>query len=75
VTNAVGNGIIYDPQAFDWGDTTFSMGTGNELVIYEMHIGTFNRVAGGISPPSPHTTWHAGPHQAVRGNHRAVAGH
>ena len=40
VTNATGNGIIYEPQAFDWGDTAFHMATGNELVIYEMHIGT-----------------------------------
>jgi len=42
VTNAVGNGVIYDPNAFDWGDDTFHMATGNELVIYEMHVGTFN---------------------------------
>ncbi len=42
VTNATGNGIIYDPGAFDWGDNTFHMATGNELVIYEMHIGTFH---------------------------------
>ena len=42
VTNAMGNGIIYEPQAFDWGDTAFQMATGNELVIYEMHIGTFH---------------------------------
>ncbi len=42
VTSSIGNGIIYDPQAFDWGDNSFQMATGNELVIYEMHIGTFN---------------------------------
>ncbi len=42
VTNSVGNGIIYDPNAFDWGDHDFHMATGNELVIYEMHVGTFN---------------------------------
>ena len=42
VTNSVGNGIIYDPEAFDWGDHNFHMATGNELVIYEMHVGTFN---------------------------------
>ena len=42
VTNAAGNGIIYEPRAFDWGDNTFHMATGNDLVIYEMHIGTFN---------------------------------
>jgi len=42
VTGSTGNGVIYDPQAFDWGGNTFQMATGNELVIYEMHIGTFN---------------------------------
>jgi 1,4-alpha-glucan branching enzyme len=42
VTNSAGNGIIYDPHAFDWGDKTFSMAAGNELIIYEMHIGTFH---------------------------------
>ncbi|MGO9136716.1 MAG: alpha-amylase family glycosyl hydrolase [Syntrophales bacterium] len=42
VTNAAGNGIIYDPQAFDWGDYTFNIASWNELIIYEMHIGTFH---------------------------------
>ncbi|MEJ2574856.1 MAG: alpha-amylase family glycosyl hydrolase [Gammaproteobacteria bacterium] len=42
VTNVAGNGIIYEPQAFDWSDNTFHMATGNELVIYEMHLGTFD---------------------------------
>jgi 1,4-alpha-glucan branching enzyme len=42
VTSSIGNGVIYDPQAFDWGDEPFHMATGNELVIYEMHVGTFN---------------------------------
>jgi 1,4-alpha-glucan branching enzyme len=27
VTNAAGNGIVYDPDAFDWGDNTFQMAT------------------------------------------------
>ena len=39
VTNSIGNGVIYDPNAFDWGGDTFHMATGNELVIYEMHVG------------------------------------
>jgi 1,4-alpha-glucan branching enzyme len=42
VTSSIGNGVIYDPKAFDWGDDAFHMATGNELVIYEMHVGTFN---------------------------------
>jgi 1,4-alpha-glucan branching enzyme len=37
VTNSAGNGVIYDPRAFDWGADNFQMATGNELVIYEMH--------------------------------------
>jgi 1,4-alpha-glucan branching enzyme len=42
VTSSIGNSVIYDPKAFDWGENNFQMATGNELVIYEMHIGTFN---------------------------------
>ncbi len=42
VTSSIGNGVIYDPKAFDWGGNNFHMATGNELVIYEMHVGTFN---------------------------------
>ena len=42
VTSSIGNSVIYDPKAFDWGDDNFHMATGNELVIYEMHVGTFN---------------------------------
>lgn len=47
VTNSVGNGIIYDPFAFEWGDDDFQMPAWNELVIYELHIGTFNDEPGG----------------------------
>ena len=46
VTSSVGNGIIHDPQ-FDWGSTNFKMPNWNELVIYELHIGTFNDRPGG----------------------------
>jgi 1,4-alpha-glucan branching enzyme len=42
VTHSSGNSIIYDPQAFDWDDDHFQIGNWNELVIYEMHVGTFN---------------------------------
>lgn len=41
VTNSVGNGIIHDP-AFDWEGDDFKMHPWNELVIYEMHIGSFS---------------------------------
>ncbi|MCB0060495.1 MAG: alpha amylase C-terminal domain-containing protein, partial [Caldilineaceae bacterium] len=40
VTNSVGNGIIYD-NGFPWQDNAFQMAPWHELVIYEMHIGTF----------------------------------
>ncbi len=42
VTNSVGNGVIHDPN-FDWQGDAFSMPPWNELVIYELHVGTFNR--------------------------------
>ncbi len=42
VNNPNGNGIIYNPKAFDWGDDNFQIASGNELVIYEIHVGTFN---------------------------------
>ncbi|QDU87267.1 1,4-alpha-glucan branching enzyme GlgB [Pirellulimonas nuda] len=45
VTNSVGNGVVHDPH-FDWGDDNFVMPSFNELVIYEMHVGTFNRPSG-----------------------------
>lgn len=47
VTNSVGNAVIYDPTSFDWGNDGFQPATGNELVIYELHIGTFNGLADG----------------------------
>lgn len=42
VTNSVGNGIVTD-GAYDWGDDAFEMPSRNALVIYELHVGTFNR--------------------------------
>jgi 1,4-alpha-glucan branching enzyme len=46
VTSSVGNGVIVD-SAFDWGTNIFQMPARNELVIYEMHVGTFNDRPGG----------------------------
>ncbi|MFG0251537.1 MAG: alpha-amylase family glycosyl hydrolase, partial [Phycisphaerales bacterium JB038] len=40
VTNSVGNGIVYDPAAFDWEGDAFELPPNNELVIYELHTGT-----------------------------------
>ena len=43
VTNSIGNSIVTDPTAFDWDGDDFQMPPWNELVIYELHVGTFNR--------------------------------
>lgn len=44
VTNSVGDSVIFDP-AFDWHDDDFHTPPWNEMTIYEMHVGTFNRAA------------------------------
>ena len=44
VVNSVGNGIIVD-TAYNW--TPFNPPAWNEMIIYEMHIGTYNDTAGG----------------------------
>lgn len=41
VTNSVGNGIVYDCDAFDWQGDSFTPPPHNELVVYETHIGSF----------------------------------
>lgn len=41
VTSSIGNAIITDPDAYDWEDDDFTAPTLNEMVIYEMHVGTF----------------------------------
>ncbi len=34
--------LVYDEQAFDWGTTSWNSPGWTELVIYEMHVGSFN---------------------------------
>lgn len=41
VTNSVGNAIVHNPS-FDWEGDDFHLAPWNELVIYELHVGTFN---------------------------------
>lgn len=41
VTSSVGNAIVHDPS-FDWHGDDFHLAPWNELVIYELHVGTFN---------------------------------
>ena len=42
MTNSNGNSIIRTLD-FDWADDDFEMPAWNSLVIYELHVGTFNR--------------------------------
>ncbi|MCC6512263.1 MAG: 1,4-alpha-glucan branching protein, partial [Pirellulaceae bacterium] len=41
VTSSVGNAVVHDPH-FDWDGDNFQLPPCNELVIYEMHLGTFH---------------------------------
>jgi 1,4-alpha-glucan branching enzyme len=41
VTSSVGNAIVHDP-GFDWKGDDFHLAPWNELVIYELHVGTFS---------------------------------
>ena len=47
VTHSIGNAVVYDAAAFDWGDHEFAMPGWDDVVIYEVHIGTFGGAAGG----------------------------
>jgi len=42
LTNSVGNAVVYDAGAFDWGDSEFHQPPWNDLVVYELHVGTFS---------------------------------
>jgi len=48
VTSSVGNAIVHDP-GYDWDPAPYQTPPWNEMVIYEMHVGTFNDQPGG--PP------------------------
>lgn len=41
VTDSNGNAVVHDPD-FDWEGDNFRMPPWNELVVYEMHVGTFH---------------------------------
>lgn len=48
VTNSVGNSMVYDHAAFDWEDVEGPGRPFNELVIYELHVGSFNKDDGSV---------------------------
>ena len=41
VTSSVGNAVVYDPGAFDWSGDDFTMPGWDDVVVYEIHVGTF----------------------------------
>jgi len=41
LTHSRGNAVVFDPKTLDWGEQPFTMPGWDELVLYEMHIGTF----------------------------------
>jgi len=45
-TGKPGNSVVVD-DGFDWSGDNFQMPGWNEMLIYELHIGTFNRDASG----------------------------
>ena len=48
VNHSNGDSIIYDPYVFDWGNDASPVIARNDLVIYQLHIGTF----AGKDPPA-----------------------
>lgn len=49
VTHSVGNAVVHDPS-FDWQGDNFAIAPWNELIIYELHVGTFNDQSHGDRP-------------------------
>jgi 1,4-alpha-glucan branching enzyme len=46
-TSFAGNSVVVD-RRFDWTGDAFQTPRWNELVIYELHVGTFNKHAGAV---------------------------
>ena len=42
VTSSIGNSVAFDTEDFDWQGDNFQIAPWNEVVIYEMHVGTFH---------------------------------
>ncbi len=49
VTSSVGNALVHDSR-FAWEGDNFHLTAWNELVIYELHVGTFNDEEGANQP-------------------------
>jgi 1,4-alpha-glucan branching enzyme len=46
VTNSAGNAFVYDEQNFAWRDGSYRSPPWDDLVIYELHVGTFGATQG-----------------------------
>ena len=46
VTQSNGDSVVFDPSAYTWNDAGYSTPTWDELVVYEMHVGTFEGLPG-----------------------------
>ena len=47
------NSIVYDPFAYTWGDEAFTVPAFEDMIIYQMHVGTFSgRNDGGAHNPA-----------------------
>lgn len=40
VTNSIGNSIVFNKE-FEWGNSNYQLPSHNELVVYELHVGSF----------------------------------
>lgn len=48
MVSSIGNSIVYDQSTFNWTAGVFQTPSFNDMVIYEMHIGTYNDTSGGL---------------------------
>ncbi|NIJ53685.1 alpha-amylase family glycosyl hydrolase [Dyadobacter arcticus] len=42
MTNSAGNCVVYNHASFNWHNVSFQIPSWHELVIYELHVGTFH---------------------------------
>jgi 1,4-alpha-glucan branching enzyme len=50
VTSSVGNSVVHNPNSYVWQVNDFQIDDWNELVIYEIHLGTFGESSSGTPP-------------------------
>ena len=48
VTNSAGDSVVYDPAGFDWEGDAFTPPPLDDLVVYELHVGTFGGEGGRV---------------------------